>query len=324
MEVAVFVGDGVADFGYAALIEGFNMANAVRAEVPAPPAPWQIRTVSLTGDVRTANGHTLAAIPLTDLADEFSLLVIPAVHVLGTEPLIELVSAPRSRPVLDRIRRAHHDRVRLAAACTGTFFLAEAGVLDGEPATTSWWLGPGFRRRYPRVALDENRILCRGDRVITAGASLSHMDLALSLVHESSPALAELAGRYLAIGNRKTQAEFAIPEVVARGDALVTAFERWVRAHLSEPFRLSAAAGDLGTTARSLQRATKAELGISPRDFAGDIRLERAAHLLRTTALTVEAVAAKVGYTDAVSLRNLVRRRRGMSIAELRSSRTLG
>lgn len=74
-------------------------------------------------------------------------------------------------------------------------------------------------------------------------------------------------------------------------------------------------------TERSLQRAVRAELGMTPRDFVNDIRLELAARLLRTTSLTVDAVANKVGYADANALRSLVRRRRGMSIAEFRASR---
>ncbi|NNH68423.1 helix-turn-helix domain-containing protein [Nocardia uniformis] len=320
MEIAVFVVDGVADFGYAALIETFTMASALRDQLPTPPPPWRVRTVAFGDSVRSGNGHALATTPLAEVGDEFDLMIVPAVNVLGAEPLVELVSSRRAGPVLDRIRRAHGEGARLAAACTGTFFLAEAGVLDGEPATTSWWLGASFRRRYPRVALDESRLLCRGGRVTTAGASLSHMDLALSLVHSSSPALAELVARYLAVGNRKTQAEFAVPEVVARGDSLVAAFERWIRANLTEPLPISAAARALGTTERSLQRATRAELGMTPREFANDIRLERAGQLLRTTSLTVDAIAARVGYTDAATLRNLVRRRRGMTLAELRDS----
>lgn len=63
---------------------------------------------------------------------------------------------------------------------------------------------------------------------------------------------------------------------VARGDSLVAAFERWVREHLSEPFRIGSAAEDLGVTVRSLQRAMQAQLGMYPRDFANDIRLEGA------------------------------------------------
>ncbi|WP_327101052.1 helix-turn-helix domain-containing protein [Nocardia vinacea] len=321
MDVAIFVVDGVADFGFAALLETFGMANALSAQLTAGPQPWEVTTVSLGTSVQSSYGHTIPTTPLAELSALPGTMIVPAVNVLGAEALIDLVSAPASREVLERIRQVRDAGAHLAAACTGTFYLAEAGVLDGSSATTSWWLGPSFRRRYPRVALDEGQTLCRGDHITTAGASLSHMDLALSLVHGASPALAELVVRYLAAGNRMVQSAFIIPEVVAKGNSVTAAFERWVRAHLAEQFTIAQAALELGVTERSLQRTTQAELGMSPRDFVNDIRLEHAAHLLRSTSLTVEAVASKVGYLNASTLRNLVRRRRGMSIAELRASR---
>ncbi|MEU2042996.1 GlxA family transcriptional regulator [Nocardia niwae] len=321
MNVVVFVVDGVADFGYAALLETFNTANAVRAELPGPPEPWRVRTASFGTTVRSGHGNTVPTIPLDELGDEFEQMIVPAVNVLEATALIDLVSAPASRPVLERLITARDRGVHLAGACTGTFFLAEAGVLDGSPATTSWWLGPSFRRRYPRVELDEGRTLCRGRGVSTAGAALSHMDLALSLIAGTSPALAERAMRYLAVGAGRPQREFIVPEIIARGDSVTAAFERWVRAHLGENFRISHAARAIGVTERSLQRATHAELGMSPTEFVHDIRLERAVHLLRTTSLTVDAVAAKVGYLNAGTLRGLFRRRRGMSISEIRMTR---
>ncbi|WP_280373834.1 GlxA family transcriptional regulator [Nocardia wallacei] len=321
MDVTVFVMDGVADFGFAALLEALGMANALRDELREPPEPWHVRVAGLEDSVRSGYGHTVPTTRLDQLIGDPGLVVVPAVNVLGAEALIDLVSAPANHPLLERIRQARASGGHLAAACTGTFFLAEAGVLDGARATTSWWLGPSFRKRYPRVGLDESLTLCRSDHVTTAGASLSHLDLALALVRERSPALAELVGRYMAVGDRSTQANFSIPEVVARGNSLTAAFERWVRDHLDQQFGISQAAHRLGVTERSLQRATQAEIGKSPKDFVDDIRLERATRLLWTTELTVDAVATKVGYLNAGTLRNLVRRRRGMSLAELRAAR---
>ncbi|MEV3961620.1 helix-turn-helix transcriptional regulator [Nocardia sp. NPDC050193] len=192
-------------------------------------------------------------------------------------------------------------------------------VVDDEPVAALQEGGEPFAGLEPgvdRETVEPVERAVEGDQF----ASLSHLDLALSFVHARSPALADLTGRYLADGNRRTQANFAVPEVVAAGNSLTSGFERWVREHIGEGFRISRAAAELGVTERSLQRATQAELGRSPRDFVDDIRLERAAHLLRTTPLTVDTVAAKVGYLNGGTLRNLVRRRRGMSMAEFRSA----
>ncbi|MEU4315304.1 helix-turn-helix domain-containing protein [Nocardia sp. NPDC024068] len=323
MDVAVLVTDGVADLGLAAVLETFTLANALRDTLETPPPAWEVRTVSPGTSVRSGNGYTIPTVPLADLPDTGAFpaeLIVPALHVLDASELVARISADENKPILDRISSDHSRSVHVAGACAGTFFLAEAGVLDGLSATTSWWLGPAFRKRYPAVALDEGLTLCRTPTVTTAGAYLSHVDLAVSLVYKVSPALAEKAARYLVLGRGRAQAGHIVPEVMALGNPLIADFERWVRGHLGEQFRIAGAAHELGVTERSLQRATQSELGMSPRDLVHDIRLEHAALLLRTTTLPLEAVAARVGYLNAGTLRNLVRRRRSMSIAEFRAT----
>ncbi|MEC3920321.1 GlxA family transcriptional regulator [Nocardia sp. CDC160] len=322
MDIAVFVLDGVADFGFTAVLETFNMANALLDELENPPEPWRVRTVALGSNIRTGHGHLVPTVPLDTIGDAIDVMIMPAVGVLDSKGLINMVSSPVNQPFLERISAMQQNSVHLAAACTGTFFLAEAGVLDGRQATTSWWLGPVFRRRYPNVDVREGLTLCRSTGATTAGAVLSHLDLALSFIAPVSPTLAELVTRYMMVGDRVTQGEYAIPEVMARGDKLVAAFERAVRDRLAEQFAISDIARELGTTTRSLQRATQAELGMSPRDLVDEIRLDRAGRLLRTTTLTIDAIAIKVGYLNRGTLRALFKRRRGRSIAEVRASGT--
>ncbi|NKY88796.1 GlxA family transcriptional regulator [Nocardia veterana] len=320
MDVAVFVVDGVGDLGLAAVLEVFNTANSLTGESESASEPWRVHTVALGTSVRSGHGHLIPTVPLDRMPDDIGPIIVPAVLAMDADAVVDLIAAPTNRPVLDRIAAAHSAGTPLAAACSGTFFLAEAGVLDGVPATTSWWLSPAFRRRYPRVDLDEGRILCRAGRIATAAAALAHVDLALATVATHSPAQAELAARLLLAGHGGEQREYIVPRVIARGNSLVAAFERWVREHIAEQFRITDAARELGVTVRSLQRATQSEIGMSPRDFVNEIRLERATRLLRSTDATVETIAARVGYLNAGTLRSLFRRRRGRSIAEVRAS----
>src|SRR5438034_1083754 len=90
----------------------------------------------------------------------------------------------------------------MAAACIGTFVIAESGLLDHHHATTTWWLAPLFRKRYPHVLLDESNMIVKSGRFVTAGAALSHIDLALWLV-ESEPEVGFFNGK---ISHRRFQA----------------------------------------------------------------------------------------------------------------------
>src|SRR5258707_2787789 len=79
-----------------------------------------------------------------------------------------------------------------AAACVSTFVLAEAALLDGEEATTTWWLSPLFRQRYPRPRLDEALIIVQSNTVVTAGAGLNILDPALTPIRLARPESADL------------------------------------------------------------------------------------------------------------------------------------
>jgi transcriptional regulator GlxA family with amidase domain len=318
MDVAVLAVDGCFDSGLSAVVDVLGTANALRQDVPESPTGFMVTIVGLKRQVRTGNGLTVKPVHARKMAQHPDLLVMPA---LGVKTPQEIIDTVRGHPALDLIRDSHANGTELAGACTGTFFLAESGVLDGRLATTSWWLGPAFRSRYPAVLVDETRIIARDAQITTAGAAFAHIDLALSIVQQHSPSLADLTARYLLTGDRPSQAAYAMPALLARTDPTMAAFERWVRQRLSEPLRISAAARDLGISERTLQRTTASVVGMSPLHFIQQVRLDEATFLLRDTPMSMSAIAAAVGYRDAGTLRALVRKRRNSTLRALRAGR---
>jgi transcriptional regulator GlxA family with amidase domain len=319
MRVAVLAVDGMFDSGLTMTLDILATANALSGQAGLPGAPFEVTTVGGGRSVRTGHGLQLATTPWPELRDDPAqqpdLAVMPAI---GIRPPAEIVDFVRGHDFLAAITALGESGAGLAAACSGTFFLAEAGVLDGLIATTSWWLSPAFRGRYPRVDLDDSRALAIAGNVTTAGAAFAHIDLALSLVHRHSPALSDLVARYLVIGDRPSQAAAAMPSLLATGDPTIAAFERYVRGHLAGSVQIDAAAGALGVSERTLQRATLAALGMSPIRFVQEVRLEQATFLLRTTNQTPAAIAMAVGYQDVSTLRTLIRRRRHTTLTALR------
>lgn len=200
------------------------------------------------------------------------------------------------------------------------FCARKRGLLDGEAATTSWWLGPTFRACFPKVKLDETRMLVTSARCITAGAALAHLDMALSLVRSVRPELAALTARYLVMDPRPSQTAYVIPDHLAHTDSIVERFEHWARKELKSGFSLGDAARSIGTSERTLARRLKAVMGKSPLSYFQDLRVERAVHPLQTSNASVDQIAAQVGYADGVTLRSLLRRRIGRGVRELRAS----
>ncbi len=320
MRLTVLALDGVFDTALSSMLDVFTTANEL-AEVQEPGVGprFDIELIGMRRVVRTALGMRVPVKPVSAMTSP-DWLVVPA---LGTKMPAQLLPALGRRDVIDAmalLTESHANGAKIAAACVGTFVLAESGLLDDHEATTTWWLAPLFRQRYPAIRLDSTRMLVPSGDFTTAGAAMGHLDLALWLLNQASPALASMVARYMLVDARPSQAPYMIPDHLARADPLVERFERWARGRLAQGFSLEAAAESLSTSARTLQRRIEAVLGKSPLSYFQDLRVERAVHLLRTSRLDVEAIAAEVGYVDGATLRTLLRRRLGRGVREIRGA----
>lgn len=122
-----------------------------------------------------------------------------------------------------------------------------------------------------------------------------------------SPCLAEHVARLLVIDERASQSAYLVVDHLNHNDPLVLAFEQQARARLGESLEVWELAAAIGTSRRTLERRTQAVLGMSPLALVQRLRAERAVHLLRTTAQSVEQIAPQVGYANASTLRSLLR-----------------
>ena len=310
MRICVLVANNVFDTGLAAVLDTFEAANELAGE-----RRFDVTIASPRAGVRTHHGFSIPTVPVPTRAPD--LVVVPALACKQPETILAALDLPDVRELVAAVAR-YAPRARIAAACTGTFVLGCSGVLDGKRATTSWWLGPTFRRTFPTVELDDAEMIVADDGVLTAGAALAHLDLVLAVIRERSPDLASLVARYLVLDDRPSQAPFVAPMHVAYDDELVRRFERWVRRHLREPFELARVPRAVGASERTLQRRVRAVLGKPPIAFVQDLRLERAVHMLRATRDTIDAIAGAVGYEDGSTLRSLLRRKLHTGVRDLR------
>jgi len=316
MEIVVLVDDGVFDSGLAGILDVLDNANALGDEISDPPS-WNVTTVGFTSRVRTGAGHLVDTKPVA-YVETADLVVVPARAARRPAEVLDYVDGDKSLPIRKLLVETRARGIAIASACAGTFVLAESGILDGHRATTTWWLSPAFRNRYPAVQLEQDQMVIASDGITTAGAAFGHVDLALTIVRNSSPALANVVARYLVLDERPSQSAYIIPSALAQSDPTVAAFERWTRARLAEPISIPNAAKSIGVSERTLQRCVQRTLGTSPIRFVQDLRIERASHLLRTTGLSLETIARKVGYEHANTLRVLLRERTGKTTPTLR------
>jgi transcriptional regulator GlxA family with amidase domain len=213
----------------------------------------------------------------------------------------------------------HAQGALLAASCTGTFALADAGLLEGRRATTSWWLAAEFRQRYPSVALREGALTTEDDRVLCAGGSLAHVDLMLVLTAKLlHPQLASRVAQYLVSPSRGPQSVVAEVSQTRITDPYVAAAVQLVRARIAEDFSIEELAQAVSTSPRTLHRRIHGSLGLSVVGLVRRIRGEEAMRLLRETDLPLSRIADRVGYQNESSLRSLIVELSGQTPASLR------
>ncbi|MET8412941.1 helix-turn-helix domain-containing protein [Streptomyces sp. NPDC005195] len=311
MKIGVVALGGCWDSGLTAVLDVLRAADAARVRVDSALPPLESVVVTAAEEpVRTAGGLLVPSgrliadcVPGVDL----DLLLVPALAAQSPSTMVDALMRQDVRAVGSQLRRWAAAGGALAAACTGTFVLAEAGLLDQRPATTTWWLRDLFQRRYPAVKLDMEHMVVRDGDLVTAGAAFAHIDLTLSLVAQVSNRLASETAGALLIDARPTPSTGTMSHYLEQHDQLVSDFEAWTRMHLHRPVTVADAALALGVTRRTLERRVRERLETSPYAFIRRLRAERAEHLRATTPLPAADIAQQVGYQDPSAIRRLRR-----------------
>jgi transcriptional regulator GlxA family with amidase domain len=316
MVVYVLALNDVFDLGLAAVLDAFGTANELIEMAGLAVPRFDVRIVGLRRSVTSKLGFRVPVRPVDGRAPD--CVIVPAIAFKMPGPLELALRRPEVRDAGETLRDWYQRGATMSAACIGTFVMAESGLLNRQQATTTWWLAPFFRERYPDVRLEDSQMVVRSGRFVTAGAALSHMDLALWLIRRVSPQLASLTAKYLIVDSRPAQSAYALTDHLVHADPVVQRFERWARSHFTRGFSLDEAAHAAGASKRTLARHMQDVLGKSPLTYFQDLRVERAVHLLKTTSCSVDEVAARVGYADGVTLRSLLRRRLNQGVKEIR------
>jgi len=246
------------------------------------------------------------------------------VIVVGSRHIEEVLGA--SQELVQWLQAVAPSVARLIALCSGSFFLAEAGLLDGRRAATHWSVAGALAQRYPRVQVDADAIYVRDEVVDDAGTRqlwtsagvTAGIDLALAVVEQDfGHALALEVARDLVMYLKRPggQSQFSVPLAAqATRHSGVQAVQQWVLAHLAEPLTLARMAEQAAMSERHFRRVFQQETGQSPSAFVEHARLEAAKQLLESRGhWPLKTVAAHVGLGSEQALRHLFVKKLGIT-----------
>jgi transcriptional regulator GlxA family with amidase domain len=316
--------NGMLDSSYALTMDTLRTANVLHAgngtlSRVRVAVVGHTRSVVTGGGLKLATDYTFAELRHWPVVPDW--IVIPGLGAATGELINARLQDPDMRGLMSLLQAAP-ESTRIGASCASVFLLAQAGLLSGKPVTTTWWLASVFRARYPQIALDETKMLVQDGRMLTAGSAFAQLDLVLAIITDVlGSSIAHLCSRYLLIDQRPSQARYMMPAHVQQTDPAVVAAERWIDARISEPISITELASAMAMSTKTLSRRVAAASGVSPLKLVQRRRLLAAVHLIETTPLPVEVVAARVGYQDGTALRKIIKRELATTPTALRSDR---
>ncbi len=222
--------------------------------------------------------------------------------IVAGAPGIRLPNAAEA----DFIRAALPATRRLASICTGAFFLAEAGILDGRRATTHWYVSRELQSRYPKIKMEEDRIFIIDGPVWTSAGMTAGLDLALAMVEKDYGfEVARAVARTLVVYHRRAggQSQFsALLELEPKSDRIQKALAH-ARSNLKSTLSVEELAEAAHLSPRQFSRAFRAETGQSPAKAVENLRLEAARLMMEQSRHPIDVVADETGFADRERMR---------------------
>lgn len=221
----------------------------------------------------------------------------------GGDGVDAVIAQPR---LLRWLRRAAAAPARVASVCSGSLWLAAAGLLDGKRATTHWGRTAKFAREYPQVQLQAERIHVQDGRFWSSAGISAGIDLALALVaHDLGETLARQVAQQLVVYYRRPggQSQFSQLLQLQRGEGRFSVLLDEVRGRLHERHGVAELAERACMSPRHFARVFRAETGSTPAHAVERLRAEAARAALASGTASVQAVARQCGYATPETMR---------------------
>ena len=310
--VAVFAIDDILATGVTGPLEAFNIAN-VQADVAGLPPEQRFswRVVSVDGKpVRSSAGFMLPVEGNYAMANDSDIIIIPGFNHRNGRDVSHFVSNLPDGYLTWLQARARAGHI-LCGICSGSFVLAEAGLLDGRQATTSWWLTRTFRRRYPSVDLHPREVATEDGDLYCGGSASSWMHVCLKLIQRfMNDEVAHACARIMLVDPATaSQAPYlsAGHLTASRDDAIEQAIH-YMREHLGDNISIPALASQAAMSERTFIRRFRDVTGMPPGHYLQRMRIDHAKRLLEQTDLGLDTIVEQVGYQDLSSFRRLFRK----------------
>ena len=255
------------------------------------------KTISATGDAVTAsNAFGINVDCGIDNADVLRNLDV--IIVCGGQ----FVEKNTSRTLSLWLKSMHQRGVSLGAICTGSYVLADAGLLDGYRCSIHWENMAALTDLFPKVAVSRNVFTIDRKRYTCSGGTapvdmMLHFILADCGVDVSTGVAEQFI--YDRIRRPDDQQRIPLKHVIGhQSEKLVIAVDL-MQANIKEPIAQEDLVSYVGLSRRQLQRLFQRFLYSTPSRYYLQIRLQRAREFLRQTSMSLVEISVSTGFVSS-------------------------
>jgi transcriptional regulator GlxA family with amidase domain len=253
---------------------------------------------------------TISAIAKTDL------IIIPSLNHDYRK------SVKENKAMIDWVERQYKNGAEVASICTGAFMLASSGLLNGKTCSTHWAAAENFRKMFPEVNLQTEKLITDEDGIYTNGGAYSFLNLVIYLIEK-------YYGRQTAIFcskvfqvemDRQSQSAFTIFRgQKMHGDEMVKKAQSYIESKLDEKISVEHLSSKFAIGRRNFDRRFIKATGNTPLEYSQRVKIESAKRAFESTRKTIHEVMYEVGYSDMKAFREVFRKITGMSPLDYRN-----
>lgn len=246
--------------------------------------------------------------------DQYDLIIIPAMFSNKIEEVVQ-----KEQKIIEWLKRQHKANAELASICVGSFLLAATGLLDGKKATTNWMFADLFRQKYPRVMLEDDKIIVDQGKIYSCGGAFSFTTFIIYLIEKfCGHEVAITASKILMINmHQQPQTSFSIFRFQKNhADDEINRVQQFMEANYDKTITITEMAAICNMSTRNLIRRFEQATGNTPLEYLQRFRIENAKKMLEDKHYGIEQIAMKCGYEDMSFFRKVFKRHVGMTPRE--------
>ncbi|NBA87688.1 helix-turn-helix domain-containing protein [Emticicia sp. CRIBPO] len=262
-----------------------------------------VKELKMDGGFFSVNPLNIHEIQKTDL------VIIPSIYY--NENIIE-----QNTVLISWLRDQYKSGAEIASVCSGAFLLAATGLLEGRTCSTHWNVEADFRRLFPNVDLQIDKLITIEKGIYTNGGGYSFLNLIIFLVEKffDRPTAIYCSKIFQIDIERSSQSPFHIFRTQkTHGDELISKAQNYIEENLAEKISFEDLAFKLATSRRNFDRRFIKATGNTPVEYLQRVKVEVAKSTLEEGRKSIFEVMLEVGYSDDKAFREVFKKITGLS-----------